>query len=149
MPARTRLVLAALALLLVLALASCGGSSTTVEHTVTVMKTRKAPPPTYLTDVVSTRRYVKPRTYVFSADGDLVMKNLKWQAWGSDSATATGKIEERPASGLVDTFTGSMRAGKPETCKGARYYTEVFAQVPPQAPFVPAEPTPLATPCSG
>jgi hypothetical protein len=146
MPVRS--LIAALALVGTLALASCGGSgsTTTVERTVTVMKTRKAGP-AYLPDVLG-RYLVKPGTYAFSADGDLVMKNLKWRGWGSDSATATGKIEERPASGLIDTFTGSMRASKPEACRGVRYYTEVSAVVPPQAPFVPAAPTTLQTPCS-
>lgn len=146
MPFPARLLLPALALPVVLVLASCGGgSTTTVERTVTVMKTRQAPS-TFLPDVLG-QNHVEPLTYSFSADGDLVMKNLHWQAWGRSRAHARGRIDEHPASGLVDSFSGSMEAFAPVSCHGRRYYTEVFAKVPPQAPFVPGSPTKLETPC--
>lgn len=149
MPLSFRLLLPLAALVGALVLASCGGgSTTTVERTVTVMKTRKAPAAVFLPDVTG-RHLVKPRTYSLSVDGDLVMKNLSWKGWGGASATATGKAQERPASGLVDTFSGSIRASKPRVCAGARYYTEVTVRVPPQAPLVPTEPTRLETPCQG
>ena len=145
MPRRSRLLLPALALAVALALASCGGgSTTTVERTVTVMKTRQ--PPTLLPDVLG-RNHVEPTTYSFSADGDLVMAKLRWQDWGKGRARARGRIDEHPASGLTDSFAGSMEAFAPVSCRGRRYYTEVFAEVPPQAPFVPSEPTKLDTPC--
>jgi hypothetical protein len=147
MPRPTRFLLPALALPAALALASCGGGSatTTVERTVTVMKTREAPA-TLLPDVLG-QNHVEPRTYSFSADGDLVVVNLKWQNWGRSRARARGRIEERPASGLTDSFAGSVEAFAPVNCHGRRYYTEVFAKVPPQAPFVPEGPTKLDTPC--
>jgi hypothetical protein len=148
MSRRARLLLPALALLFAGALASCGGgSTTTVERTVKVMKTRKAPA-TLLPDVLG-QNHVEPPTYSFSADGDLVMKNLRWQDWGQSRARARGRIDEHPASGLIDSFTGSIEAFAPVNCHGRRYYTEVFARVPPQAPFVPEGPTKLATPCGG
>ena len=103
--------------------------------------------PTYLPDVATDRHFVKPATYDFTVDGDLVAKNLDWHGWGEAKATAFGEIVERPASGLVDTFSGSVTASAPKTCQGATYYTEVFAHVPEQADFVPTEPTKLATPC--
>jgi hypothetical protein len=146
MPIHARLLLATVAALTALALASCGGgSTTTVERTVTVMKSGK-PPATLLPDVLG-QNHVEPRTYSFSVDGDLVLKTLKWQDWGRSRARARGHIEEHAASGLTDSFTGSMEAFAPVECQGRRYYTEAFAKVPPQAPFVPEGPTKLDTPC--
>lgn len=146
---RKRLILGPLAALaLAVALASCEGGGTTTGHETTVM--RKSQPrsgATYLPDVATTRRFVKPVTYSFSVDGDLIAKNLDWHGWGEATATAFGTIAEHPASGLVDTFSGSVTASAPVTCKGATYYTEVFAHVPKQADFVPTEPTKLDTPC--
>jgi hypothetical protein len=146
---RKRLLPAPLAALaLAVALASCGGGGTTTIHETTVMKrSQPTPGPTYLPDVATSLHFVKPATYSFSADGDLVAKNLDWRGWGEAKATAFGTIAERPASGLVDTFSGSVTASAPRTCKGATYYTEVFAHVPKQADFVPTEPTMLTTPC--
>jgi predicted small lipoprotein YifL len=133
------------ALALAVALASCGGGGTT---TITVMRhSRPRSGPTYLPDVATTRHFVEPASYDFSVDGDLAAKSLDWHGWGEAKATAFGKIVERPASGLVDTFSGSVTASAPHACHGARYYTEVFAHVPPQADFVPTEPTKLSTPC--
>jgi hypothetical protein len=137
------------ALALAVALASCGsGGSTTITSTETVMRhAKKKSGQTFLPDAATNRRFVEPATYSFSADGDLVAKSLDWQGWGEAKATAFGTIAEHPASGLVDTFQGSVTASAPKTCEGARYYTEVFAHVPKQADFVPAEPTKLSTPC--
>jgi hypothetical protein len=135
-------LLAALALAVVLS--SCGGGGTT---TVTVM--RKAQPATgttYLPDVTGAK-FVKPSAYRFSVDGDLVGKSLEWHGWGEPKATAFGTLVERPASGLVDTFSGSVTASAPRKCEGATYYTEVFAHLPAQADYVPTEPTKLSTPC--
>jgi hypothetical protein len=137
-----------LALALAMALASCGGGGTTTVHERTVM--RQSNPqsgPTYLPDVATTRQFVKPATYRFSVDGDLIAKNLDWHGWGEARAIAFGTLVERPASGLLDTFSGSVTASAPKSCGGATYYTEVFAHLPKQADFVPTEPTKLATPC--
>jgi len=136
------------ALALAIALASCGGGDTTTVIEKTVMrKAQPNPGPTFLPDATTTRRFVEPAVYRFSVDGDLVAKGLEWHGWGETKATAFGTIAERPASGLVDTFSGSVTASAPRTCHGARYYTEVFAHVPRQADFVPTEPTKLTTPC--
>jgi hypothetical protein len=117
------------ALALAVTLASCwGGGATTVTETRTVMRhAQPQPGPTFLPDVATTHHFVEPPAYSFSADGDLTAKGL--------------------ASGLVDTFSGSVTASAPRSCHGARYYTEVFAHLPPQADFVPTEPTKLTTPC--
>ncbi|HTT93954.1 MAG TPA: hypothetical protein VMF55_04735 [Solirubrobacterales bacterium] len=147
--AAKRLLPALLALVLALALASCGGGgSTTITRNETVMRhAKRHPVQTFLPDVATDRRFVEPVTYGFSVDGDLVAKGLRWHDWGEAKATAFGTIAERPASGLVDTFQGSVTAAAPKACQGARYYTEVFAHVPKQADFVPSEPTKLSTPC--
>ena len=146
MPRRLLPALAA-ALALALVLASCGGSGPS-SGTETVMRhAKKKSGQTFLPDVASERRFVEPTTYSFSVDGDLVAKSLDWHGWGEAKATAFGTIAEHPASGLVDTFQGSVTASASKTCQGATYYTEVFPHVPKQADFVPTEPTKLSTPC--
>ena len=135
------------ALLLAVVLASCGGGSASSTETVMHHAKKKKSGQTFLPDVASDRRFVEPSTYSFSVDGDLVAKSLDWHGWGAAKATAFGTIAEHPASGLVDTFQGSVTASAPKTCQGATYYTEVFAHVPKQADFVPTEPTKLSTPC--
>jgi hypothetical protein len=144
-----RLLLAAVAALaLAVVLASCGGGgSTTIHETTVLRKSQPASGTTYLPDVATERRFVKPATYRFSVDGDLIGKSLDWHGWGEATATAFGTLVERPASGLEDTFSGSVTASAPKTCDGARYYTEIFAHLPKQADFVPTEPTKLETPC--
>ncbi len=100
MPMRLLSALVA-ALALAVVLASCGGGGSTTE---TVMRHSQAQSgTTYLPDVLG-HKFVEPATYSFSADGDLVGKNLKWHGWGEAKATAFGTLAERPASGLVDTF---------------------------------------------
>jgi hypothetical protein len=145
MPKRLPALLTALAL--AVALASCGGSSTSGTEKTIMRKSQPGSRPTFLPDVAGARRLVKPATYRFSADGDLIAKGLDWHGWGEPTATAFGTIAEHPANGLVDTFSGSVVASAPRTCNGARYYTEVMAHVPKQADYVPTEPTKLKTPC--
>ena len=136
------------ALALAVALASCGGGgSTTVTQRTVMDKAHPQSGATFLPDVAGARRFVKPPTYRFSADRDLVAKGLEWHGWGEAKATAFGTIAERPASGLLDTFSGSVTASAPRICDGTRYYTEVMAHVPKQADFVPTKPTKLSTPC--
>jgi hypothetical protein len=147
MPRRLLPVLLA-ALALAVALASCGGGDSSSGTAPTV--TRKSQPgagtTTYLPDVTG-RNFVKPASYGFGGDGDLTATKLVWHGWGEAKATAFGTIAEHPASGLVDTFSGSVTASAPKACKGARYYTEVIAHLPKQADYVPTEPTKLKTPC--
>jgi hypothetical protein len=127
------------------ALAACGGEGTT---TVTVMRHAEPSPGTTLLPFVGGKgAAVEPATYPFSTDGDLIAQKLEWHGWGEAKATAFGTIAEHPASGLVDTFAGSVTASAPRRCHGADYYTEVFAHVPAQADFAPTEPTKLTTPC--
>jgi hypothetical protein len=138
-------LLAALALAVVLASCGGGGSSTVTEKTV-MRKSQPGSGTTYLPDVTG-RNFVKPASYGFGGDGDLLANKLDWHGWGEATATAFGTIAEHPANGLVDTFSGSVTASAPKACKGARYYTEVMAHLPKQADFVPTEPTKLTTPC--
>lgn len=135
------------ALTLAVVLASCGGGGTTTITVTTVMrKAQPTPGTTYLPDVAGAK-FVKPSTYRFSVDGDLIGKSLEWHGWGEPKATAFGTLVERPASGLVDSFSGSVTASAPRKCQGATYYTQVFPHLPAQADLVPTEPTQLSTPC--
>jgi hypothetical protein len=137
--------LAALALAVLLASCGGGGSSSGTSRTV-MRKSQAGAGTTYLPDVTG-RNFVKPASYGFGGDGDLTATKLDWHGWGEAKATAFGTIAEHPASGLVDTFSGSVTASAPKACKGARYYTEVIAHLPKQADYVPTEPTKLKTPC--
>jgi hypothetical protein len=149
-PTPTRPFLALLtALALAIALAACGGggsSSTNQEETV-MRHSEPAHGETLIPAAGGQGALVKPSTYVFSVDGDLVGKELTWHGWGEAKATAFGTLVEVPASGLKDTFSGSVTASAPTKCNGATYYTEVFAHLPKQADFVPTEATKLSTPC--
>jgi hypothetical protein len=136
-----------LALALAVTLASCGGGGTTTITRTVMRKSRPAVGTTFLPAVAAGSYFVKPATYSFSVDQDLIGKSLDWHSWGEAKATAFGTLVERPASGLRDTFFGSVTASAPRTCKGATYYTEVFPHLPAQADFVPTEPTKLTTPC--
>jgi hypothetical protein len=138
-------LLAALALAVVLA--SCGGGSTTTVKEQTVMRRAKQGATQTFLPEVGGKPAVKPTTYRFSAEGNLIGKELQWHAWGEPKAVAFGKLIEKPASGLEDTFDGSVTASAPQLCDGAMYYTHVLAHLPKQADFVPTEPTKLETPC--
>lgn len=148
MPRRLPLVpLAALALAIVLASCGGGGTTTVTETTTIIRHAQPQSTTTFLPSLTDKHGTVEPTTYDFSVDGDLAGESLEWHSWGEAKATAFGKLVERPASGLVDTFSGSVTASAPRSCDGAKYYTEVFAHLPPQADFVPTEPTKLLTPC--
>jgi hypothetical protein len=143
-----RLLLALLAVLaLAVALAACGGGTTTVHEKTVMRHSEPQHGETLLPAVSGQGTFVKPANYSFSVDGDLVGKELAWHGWGEPKATAFGTLVERPASGLKDTFNGSVTAAAPKKCQGATYYTQVFPHLPPQADFVPTEPTKLSTPC--
>lgn len=93
---------------------------------------------------------VEPSNYSFAVDGSLAGTNLKWEGWGSRTATGTGIIEERDISGDHQDsrhYPGTVIATGLEECKGRDYYTEVSANVPPNAIYVPEETTQLTTPC--
>ncbi|HVW48278.1 MAG TPA: hypothetical protein VHA76_14575 [Solirubrobacterales bacterium] len=137
---------AALALGACLAACGGGGSGTTAEKTV-MRHSEPRHGDTLIPAVGGQGAFVKPANYSLSVDGDLVGKELDWHGWGEAKAVAFGTLVERPASGLKDTFDGSVTASAPKQCKGATYYTEVFPHLPPQADFVPTEPTKLSTPC--
>ncbi len=109
------------ALALAVVLASCGGgSTTTVTETTTIMRhAQSKPSTTFLPSLTDKHGTVEPATYDFSVDGDLSAKSLDWHGWGEAKATAFGTIVERPASGLVDTFSGSVTASAPRSCNGA------------------------------
>jgi hypothetical protein len=146
MPNRLLLALLA-ALALAVALAACGGGTTTIREKTVMRHSEPQHGETLLPAVSGQGAFVKPANYSFSVDADLVGKELAWHGWGEPKATAFGTLVERPASGLKDTFNGSVTVSAPKKCQGATYYTQVFPHLPPQADFVPTEPTKLSTPC--
>jgi hypothetical protein len=136
------------ALALAVVIAACGGGGSTTVQEKTVMRHSEPQHGETLIPAVSGQgTFVKPSSYSFSVDGDLTGKELAWHGWGEPKATAFGTLVERPASGLKDTFNGSVTASAPKKCQGATYYTQVFPHLPAQADFVPTEPTKLSTPC--
>jgi hypothetical protein len=131
-----------------------GGGTTTVVHETVVTESEadaNRAASTYLRSPAFEKRYVEPGDYSFVVDGSLVGKDLTWEGWGSPIATGTGTIEERNwASGDPSdrrSYRGSVVASGLEKCKGRAYYTEVVAQVPSNAVYVPDEATQLTTPC--
>lgn len=149
-----RLIALACPGLLALIAFGCGGGTTTVIEKMVVTKASNevtTSAPTFLKAVAFEHLYVEPELYPFSADGSLVGRNLTWEGWGSATATGRGKIEERDfSSGDFNdrpTYPGAVVARGLEECRGRSYYTEVVAEVPPDAIFVPSEASQLTTPC--
>ena len=139
----------------VIGLTGCGGGGTTTVINKTVVTEPQAGSNraalTYLPSPWIERKYVEPAFYSFVVDGSLLGKHLTWKRWGSPIATGTGTIEERNwASGNPRdrrSYRGSVMASGLERCKGRSYYTQVVAQVPSNAVYVPEEATQLTTPC--
>src|ERR1700749_865449 len=89
-------------LLLVIAsavvLGGCGGGgTTTVIEKGDTATTPSQPPakPALLKLPTYEHELVEPSTYSFVVDGSFVGAHLKWEGWGTQTATGTGIIEER------------------------------------------------------
>lgn len=132
-----------------LAITGCGGGSTTVIEKTVV--TERSPEKTYLPASGIVAKYVEPSEYSFYVDGAVVGTDLTWQGWGSPKAVATGTIDIRDpeGEGMQDRlrFAGSIVASGRQECRGAAYYTEALAKLPPRAPYHLEGPMPLPTPC--
>lgn len=150
----------ALAVLLVvgfcLAAAGCGGGGTTTVIEKVEAGATSSPPsqaaekPALLKLPTYEHETVEPSIYSFVVDGSFAGAHLKWEDWGSQTATGTGIIEERDFNGGFNDrkrYPGTVIATGLEECKGRNYYTEVSANVPPNAIYVPEETTQLTTPC--
>jgi len=130
-----------------------GGSTTTVIERITSGTTTATPgdeKPALLKLPAYEHETVEPTIYSFVADGSFAGTHLQWEGWGSSTATGTGIIEERDFNGGWNDwrhYPGTVIATGLETCKGRDYYTEVSANVPPNAIYVPEETTQLITPC--
>lgn len=149
-----RITISALAAVALVALSGCGGGGTTTIIEKTVIESAAEPATansTYLPSPAYEKKFVKPKFYSFTADGSLVGKELSWDGWGTPTATAHGTIDERNwASSDPNarrSYSGSVVASGLEECKGRSYYTEVLAQVPANAVYVPEKPSQLITPC--
>ena len=134
-----------------LAVAGCGGdTTTTIEKTVV---TERSPAKIYLPASGIVSKYVEPPRYSFYVDGAVFGTGLTWRGWGSPTAIATGTIDIRDpqGDGAQDRlrFPGSIEASGQEECRGVTYYTEALAKLPPRSPYHPEGPMPLLTPCRG
>lgn len=145
---RSALILVAAGVLV----AACGGGATTTvikKVVTTTPSTTTAPPatPTYLPGIAISGRYQQPSTYPFSADGDLVGKDLKWTGWGAPTATATGTfIETQHPSMQTASYSGTLTVSGLKSCDGAQYYTQLHLSLPPNVLFQPRLGSP-PTPC--
>jgi len=70
-------------------------------------------------------RHRRPRTFAFSANGDLIGAKLRWSNWGRRVATARGYLVESPrpagSPGGV-ALRGTVRFSRIVTCPDGRYY---------------------------
>lgn len=139
----------------VLMVSGCGGGATTtvierVERPAKAEASTKPSKPALLKLPTYEHELVEPATYSFVVDGSFVGAHLNWEGWGTQTATGTGIIEERDFNGGFNDrkhYPGTVIATGLEECKGRDYYTEVSANVPPNAIYVPEETTQLTTPC--
>lgn len=145
--ARTRLALALVAGAVVVGSApGCGGKTTTVTDTVHGKSGGTSTTPAFIVDVAG-KRAEQPSEFAFSVNGDLVARDLRWQDWGTDTATATATFVFSPAPHTKETAVrGRFVATDLERCKAVSYYTTTrlsFDEPPPFRPQVPR----LGTPC--
>jgi hypothetical protein len=134
-----------------LLLAACGGGTTTVVKKVVTTTSSTAAPatsaPTYLPGLALSGRYQPPSTYTFSADGDLVAKDLRWTGWGAPTATATGTfVETQHPSMRRASYPGTLTVTSLKPCNGGQYYTQLHLSLPANALFQP-QLVPARTPC--
>ena len=131
--------LAVLAATAAAGVAGCGGSTETVTETERV-------PATFIVDVLE-KRNVRPSELSFSVNRDLVATGLRWQGWGTPTATAdaTFVFDQAPHTGK-STVPGKLLVTRLERCGAASYYTATRFEFDEQPPFRPQAP-PLRTPC--
>jgi hypothetical protein len=125
--------------------AGCGGGGT---DTVTVTDTTggTSTTPASIVDVMG-KAAERPSEFAFSANGDLVAKDLRWQDWGEDTATATATFLFSPAPHTTTTTVhGKLVATDLERCRAVSYYTTARLEFDERPPFRPQVPR-LGTPC--
>jgi LppP/LprE lipoprotein len=138
---RFALVLAVATLAVV---AGCGKGTETVTQTVTSGGTSTTP--ASIVDVLG-KRSERPSELAFSVNGDLVAKDLRWQGWGEDTATASATFVFNPAPHTTTTTVrGKLTVTDLERCKAVSYYTTTRLEFDERPPFQPQVPR-LGTPC--
>jgi hypothetical protein len=140
-PARLAIALVAACLVA----AGCGGGETkTVTETVENGGTSTTP--AFILDVLG-KRSEQPPELQFSANGDLVAKDLHWKDWGQDSATTSATFIFNPAPHTRQTTVhGKLVATDLERCRAVSYYTTTRLTFDERPPFQPQVPR-LGTPC--
>src|SRR4051794_29127770 len=125
--------------------AGCGGGG---AKTVTVTDTNggTSTTPAFIVDVLG-KRSEQPPQLAFSANGDLVAKDLHWRDWGQDTATASATFVFNPAPHTTQTTVhGKLVATDLERCRAVSYYTTTRLTFDERPPFQPQVPR-LGTPC--
>jgi hypothetical protein len=125
--------------------AGCGGGG---SKTVTVTDTTggTSTTPAFIVDVLG-KRSEQPSEFTFSVNGDLVAKDLRWQDWGQDTATASATFVFNPAPHTSQTTVhGKFVATDLERCRAVSYYTTTRLTFDERPPFQPQVPR-LGTPC--
>jgi len=153
-PQRLGTLLLATALL---ALAGCGGGSTTIIKTTRAPAGASESPTAKVTTGPITsdvfmrdqlgNQSIKPSSFTFSANADLVAQRLRWSGWGAPTERAAGIIGERPAGQKnAIGFRGTVTVSDLQQCRGSRYYLRARVTVPAAAPFQPKA-IGLTSPC--
>jgi hypothetical protein len=153
---KARLLGMAVAAVMGLVLAGCGGGTTTIiERTVTAEAQSNPPAKPALLKLPTYENWtIEPRIYSFSVDGSLAGHELTWEGWGTPRATGKGPIWERdggpvgPASSYRK-YPGTVVATELQQCEGREFYKQVVVQVPAGSVYGPQSPVELDTPCTG
>ncbi|MFL5780827.1 MAG: LppP/LprE family lipoprotein [Thermoleophilaceae bacterium] len=141
--APARLAIAFVAACLVAAGCGGGGTKTVTE---TVRNGGTSTTPAFMVDVLG-KRSEQPPDFAFSANGDLVAKDLHWKDWGQDTATASATFVFNPAPHTTQTTVhGKLVATDLERCRAVSYYTTTRLSFDERPPFQPQVPR-LGTPC--
>lgn len=114
--------------------AGCGGRTKTVIRTTTT-QARQA-----LMEDPLGKSSGQPSDFPFSVNSDLVATALRWERWGSDTASARGTFVFSPAPHTNSTsVTGTLSVSGLQACGATYYYTTVsfrFDSPPPYQPHV-------------
>jgi hypothetical protein len=120
--------LVALAVGLVLVLASCGSSGTKTVTTTTTT-TAKPPTPVYFQGVAGGRTQ-RPTRLELTGDGTLYVSDVQWSAWGGATAIGSGNAQYHGctpncAQAPPHTALVAIRLARIRTCAGQSYYSSV------------------------
>ena len=92
------------------------------------------------------KRSSEPSTFAFSADGDLVGKDLQWSGWGSRARRLGHLLERKSGSIKTVSFPGSVDVSGPGVPRRPLLHVRQGDRARERA--VPADRDQLVTPCA-